>query len=530
MSWKTVQEEEYELSRETTRTSLDEFDAEADASSNSHLLSGQNVQASTWTYAWFLLLSLLPPRLRIRRLRRRGKRRVDPKNRSYCRRSAYKKFAAVSYSFLAFVVVSIITAAVFFPSYTHRPEHYQALSEQMSTTERPGRGNARQEKVFIAASIFDRNGDLLGGDWGQSVLDLIDLLGPENTYLSIYENDSGAKGMQALELFDRRLPCEHSLKYEDHINFDTLPHVTLPDGARRVKRIAYLAEVRNRALRPLETLETRFDKLLYLNDIYFKPEDAVHLLFSTNAAETGVAQYRAACSLDFFNPFQFYDTFASRDLQGYSMGIPFFPWFGTAGEAESRKDVIAGKDAVRVKSCWGGMVAFDAKFFQGADEDELQTAASQSPTNTTAPYRFRVEDDLYWDASECCLIHADIQSTDPENTGIFMNPFVRVGYTAGTFKWLGFTRRWERVYTPIQYMVDIIAAMPKYNPRRAEQPWDSVDEEVWIANSSKPLGGSFESIPRLATHSGYCGRRRLPVIKKNFREGSRNWEFLKIPS
>ena len=436
----------------------------------------------------------------------------------------------MSYSFLAFVVASTVIAGVFFPSYTHRPPHYQGLSEQIAISDRPGRGNARQEKVFIAASIFDPHGELLGGDWGQSVLDLIDLLGPENTYLSVYENDSGAKGMQALEIFDRRVPCEHTLNYEDHIDFASIPHVTLPDGSKRVKRIAYLAEVRNRALRPLDVLETRFDKLLFLNDVWFKPEDTIHLLFSTNAAETGVAQYRAACSLDFFNPVQFYDTFASRDLEGYSMGIPFFPWFGAAGEAESRKDVMAGKDAVRVRSCWGGMVAFDAKFFQSSNEDELQTAVSESPTNITAPYRFRVEEDLYWDASECCLIHADIQGTDPEDVGIYTNPFIRVAYSARTFSWLDISRRWERIYTPIQYLVDIIAAMPAHNSRRHEKPWESVEESVWIANLSKPLGGSFESVPRLATHSGYCGRRRLPVIKKNLREGTRNWEFMKVPA
>lgn len=532
MSWKPVPQEEYELSRETTRDSQDELDDSTGSNNafDSHLLTGQHVQKSTWTYAWFFLLSLIPPRLRVRRLRRRGKRRADQARRSCCRRSLFRKLAIVSYSFLAFVVLSVIVSALFFPSYTHRPLHYKALADRMQLSDRPGRGNPYQEKVFIAASIFDRKGDLLGGSWGQSILDLVDLLGPDNVFVSIYENDSGAKGMQALELFGRRLPCEHHVHYEDHINFDTLPHITLPDGSHRVKRIAYLAEVRNRALQPLDTSDIRYDKLLYLNDVLFKPEDAVHLLFSTHVDLSGVAKYRAACSMDFINPFQFYDTFASRDLEGYSMGIPFFPWFSAAGEAESRKDVMAEKDAVRVRSCWGGMVAFDARFFQSANEEDLNTAASVSPANVTAPYRFRVEDDLYWDASECCLIHADIQGTEPEDVGIYMNPFIRVAYGATSFSWLDITRRFERVYTPIQYLVDILAAMPKYNPRRAERPWEQVEESVWVANSSLPSGGSFQILPRVASHSGYCGRRRLPVIKKKFREGSRNWEFLPVPS
>ena len=55
------------------------------------------------------------------------------------------------------------------------------------------------------------------------------------------------------------------------------------------------------------------------------------------------------------------------------MGFPIYPWFSSAGKAQSRQDVFDQKDAVRVKSCWGGMVAFNAKFFQStADElDEM---------------------------------------------------------------------------------------------------------------------------------------------------------------
>ena len=530
MSWKTIPEEEYELSRETTRTSQDEFESEAESTFNSHLLGGQAASTtSAWTYAWRLLLSLIPSRLRARRLRRRGKRRIDT-SRTCFRRSAYRRFAILSYSFFTFVVVSTLIAAIFFPSYTHRPAHYRPLQHAMDASDRPGRGNPHNEKIFIASSIFDRDGDLVGGAWGQSVLDLIDLLGPNNTYLSIYENDSGAKGLQALELFERRVPCEKSLKCDDHLNFDELPHVTLPDGSQRIKRIAYLAEVRNRALRPLDNLEQQFDKLLYLNDVWFKPEDAAHLMFSTNAASSGKSNFRAACSLDFLNPFEFYDTFASRDLEGYGMGVPFFPWFSTAGQAESRKDVMAEKDAVRVRSCWGGMVAFDAAFFQQGTNLELETAAGGGPGNLTTPYRFRAEDDLYWDASECCLIQADIQGTDPDDVGIYMNPFIRVAYGAKSFKWLDFSRRFERVYTPIQYLVDIIAAMPAYNPRRAETAWDQIEERLWVANTSMSSGGSFDSVLRTATHSGFCGRRGLPVIKKNFREGARNWEFVPLPS
>ena len=76
------------------------------------------------------------------------------------------------------------------------------------------------------------------------------------------------------------------------------------------------------------------------------------------------AQYRAACGVDFINPVKFYDTYATRDLEGYSMGLSFYPRFTDAGKAKSQRDVLEQKDAVRVRSCWGGIVAFDEKYFQ----------------------------------------------------------------------------------------------------------------------------------------------------------------------
>jgi hypothetical protein len=183
------------------------------------------------------------------------------------------------------------------------------------------------------------------------------------------------------------------------MDLDQLPTVVIPTtGEKRVKRITYLAETRNRALRPLNSngnsngnsdseemklaTRTRFDKLLFLNDVAFDPIDALQLLFSTNVDSNGIAQYRAACAVDFINPFKFYDTYPTRDLDGYSMGLPFFPWFSSAGSERSRQAVLAGSDSVPVRSCWGGMVAFDARYFQ--NENGLTDAAGDLPA------RFRV--------------------------------------------------------------------------------------------------------------------------------------------
>jgi hypothetical protein len=197
----------------------------------------------------------------------------------------------------------------------------------------------------------------------------------------------------------------------EHLPLEDIPRITIPSGERRIKRIAFLAEVRNRALRPLDDPTVRFDKLLFINDVIFDPIEAVQLLFSTNIDAQGRTQYGAACAVDFVNAFKFYDYFATRDFEGYGMGLQFFPWFADAGDAISRKDVMAQKDAVRVRSCWGGMTAFEASWFQKPSVDKMSSGnAKNSVTNMPAlPLRFRYEEDPFWEASEVCIFCPSIR-------------------------------------------------------------------------------------------------------------------------
>lgn len=434
--------------------------------------------------------------------------------------------------FIGIVVALVLLTSAFYPSYTRLPPHYELLRKAALESHTPGRGNPRNEKVFIAASLYDRGGRLARGQWGVAILKLIHLLGEDNVFLSIYENNSGPEAESALQDFGELVTCNKSLVFEEKLDLDTLPTITVPGGSKRIKRIEYLAEVRNRALKPLDDHpERRYDKLLYLNDVVFDPIDAIQLLFSTNAAEHGVAEYRAACAVDFINPFKFYDTFATRDLQGYSMGVPFFPWFSTAGNGESRRDVFAEKDAVRVRSCWGGMVAFDADFFQHSDSLK---SLYPNPGAQNLPVRFRSDEDLFWEGSECCIIHADLQDV-PSNvdaitdTGIYMNPFIRVAYDDTTLSWLRFTRRFERLYSLIHNIVNHVAGLPKFNPRRTEVAGQLVNETVWVADETQEGGGSFQSVLRTAANDGFCGRRSLSVIVEDRKEGQEGWERIPIP-
>ena len=124
---------------------------------------------------------------------------------------------------------------------------------------------------------------------------------------------------------------------------------------------------------------------------------------------TREGNYAAACSLDFSKPPLYYDTFALRDISGAKAVTQTWPFFLAA---KSRNAMISNSP-VPVKSCWNGIVVFQAE-----------------PFYRQPPLRFRgIPDSLalhHLEASECCLIHADNWLTSVR--GVWLNPNVRVSY------------------------------------------------------------------------------------------------------
>jgi len=103
------------------------------------------------------------------------------------------------------LIVLVLVAGIFFPSYTVRPPHYDELRKRATDT---GRANPYNEKVFIAASLAEKKGDLTSGAWGREVLQLVELLGPENVHLSIYEDNPDLVTKQSLDSFRDQVKCE----------------------------------------------------------------------------------------------------------------------------------------------------------------------------------------------------------------------------------------------------------------------------------------------------------------------------------
>lgn len=451
---------------------------------------------------------------------------------------------------LALAAVLLVFTPLLAPSYQTPPAHYRELEARCYdrgwASRHPdalGCANPFNETVFISISLFDEGGRLATGNWGAALLDVIDLIGPDHVFLSIYENDSGEHGAAALKELKRQVPCRHEIIYEDHVPLNIMPNITLPDGTVRTKRLAYLSEIRNRALRPLDTFggvdRTLFDKILFLNDVAFEPMDALHLLFSTNVGTSGRAEYLSVCSMDWKIPFIFYDIFAQRDAEGYSNGLPVFPIFSGAGKGQSRADMMAEKDAVRVKGCWGGMVAMQASYVQNTaatlPRPDFQDIAAHvidpnHPTSIKAPVRFRYEPEIYADACECCLFLADVSQAariagaPEEATGVYVNPYVRVTYDWSTRGWARLIQRWERLFVVPQFFLTPLFSLPSNNPHRMVQEGESFVEEVWNSTSN-----SWGLVQRIGRSGMFCNVRETQVMRLNGRWRDRNWEHIKIP-
>lgn len=173
----------------------DSFEEEAKENSELH-----PPHAQSW-------LSRLGAKLRLTKFPNRADyaHYVTPRRR---KRSVLRLIYWTIFSIPYFLVLLVVLASVFWPSYTVRPHHYNELRRLANNGTAPGRANPYQEKVFITAALYEEKGNLVSGAWGKAVLKLIDLLGPENVHLSMYEDNADLKTKQALVEFRQKVPCK----------------------------------------------------------------------------------------------------------------------------------------------------------------------------------------------------------------------------------------------------------------------------------------------------------------------------------
>uniref|UniRef100_V5EJG4 CAP59 (Required for capsule formation) n=2 Tax=Kalmanozyma brasiliensis (strain GHG001) TaxID=1365824 RepID=V5EJG4_KALBG len=264
--------------------------------------------------------------------------------------------------------------------------------------------NSNNETVFIAVNLY--NSEHLFPAFSDNLLQVVHHLGEENVFISIYESNSHDRTKQLLSQFEREL---HLRGIQNSIR--------MLDNNRRndMDRIERLALIRNEALNPIQSgvhgLHGRtFSKLLWLNDIFFRPESVLEL-FSTNGG-----RFDQVCGLDYL-PLGFYDTWVMRDVEG-NRQTPLWPYFHLESDiARLRKGEL-----IPVNACWNGMTIFDAKWFLPTSNSTAQ------PGVDDGPIRFRTHPECL--ASECLLPSYDIHVRSKQRPQIFVNPRV-----VATYQW-----------------------------------------------------------------------------------------------
>jgi hypothetical protein len=340
------------------------------------------------------------------------------------------------------------------------------IHQQAASNAPPPPRNSK--RIYIAAQHWN-TAPILRSHWNSALEALVQELGIENVYVSIYESGSFDDTKDALRELDEALGAlqvKKSIVLSDVSHADELAQqltetgwIKTPAGETALRRIPFLSSVRNRVLEPLEALTAEgehFDMILFLNDVVFTTEDVLRLL------DTNGGDYAAACSLDFSKPPNFYDTFALRDSDGNEAIMQTWPYFRSQA---SRYAVERGLP-VAVKSCWNGMGKSSPISTILHTKLTIPVAMPIAPFTSTPPLTFRGLPDSHastpHEASECCLIHADnpLSHSKP----ILLNPLVRVGYNGSAYDAMHSP---ESILSPLE----IFSSMWENRLRRLATPW-----------------------------------------------------------
>jgi hypothetical protein len=146
-----------------------------------------------------------------------------------------------------------------------------------SLSPQPGR-----QRIFIASTHWN-NEAILRSHWNAAILELVQEIGVEYIYISIYESGSwdDSKGaLRELDLELERFGVSKTIILDETTHVDEvekLPSpsgwIDTPRGKKELRRIPYLSKLRNLSLKPLHDLAksgAKFDYVLFLNDIVFK--------------------------------------------------------------------------------------------------------------------------------------------------------------------------------------------------------------------------------------------------------------------
>jgi hypothetical protein len=137
------------------------------------------------------------------------------------------------------------------------------------------------QKIYIA-SLHWNTEYILRTHWIKALLDLVETLGRDNVFISIFESGSMDNTEWALYKLDQKLGdlgVSRRIDWVNHTHSDAMKQTPIGPGwidtgrgKKELRRIPYLSKLRNRTLRDLEDMHNRgfdFDKVLFLNDVVF---------------------------------------------------------------------------------------------------------------------------------------------------------------------------------------------------------------------------------------------------------------------
>ncbi|KAJ6250089.1 hypothetical protein M0813_16351 [Anaeramoeba flamelloides] len=277
------------------------------------------------------------------------------------------------------------------------------------------------EKLFVAFICQD-----IAKIWDTlepAFLGLIDFVGTDNIYMSIYSNGNTDITPLLLQIFEKKLDA---LGVANTIT----PQADSNRTAYNHERILYLANLRNKVLEPLTP---EYPKVMFINDIMIQFRDLKNLLLTP-------IDYDMVCGLDFqdnpdfFNSshqndkiknmpkkkkknltflnqpgkehyiLSLYDIWAARDAKGDTFSNDY-PWFN---DHKNAKPLIDRGLPVQVYACWNGVVVFK----------------SEPWFKEKIKFRRSNEDECY--SSECQLFPQDLWRHGYKK--IFINPLVQSSY------------------------------------------------------------------------------------------------------
>ena len=267
-----------------------------------------------------------------------------------------------------------------------------------------------------------------------------------NSFLSIYESGSMDNTKANLELLKTELEMKHKIVMGDEILTNDL------------NRIDFLVKVRNKALK---FLTSDFDSILFINDVFFCPNDILELEFQRDVQQAGIAGGMDYDLTAEHNKLHFHDYWVAMDINGYQLNREVYqnPMRSIYNKFRWNKQL-----PMQVLSVWNGMVSLDATPFLNGLQFRRYTGDKQAGECST---------------SECTTLSLDLFKLGYR---AILVPRVKVAYTFLAFKFMKVDNSYfKHLYPPnTQFVVNENLVIP------------------W-----KPYGSSFFCIPYSNKQTGW---------------------------